>query len=321
MIVVDQNEDERVRAIARGRGLELVHAALRARSVACAQRGPRARRRRSGRVPRRRLRLPVGAPRARRERASRRRELDGLTGRAVDAEGRSSPSWKRRRCAADGRQPLEPRDLVHDLPPRARSSQRVGAFDERLGLGSAEPWSSGEEIDYLIRAVRCGARDRVRPVTGRVQTCRAPGRPAHRRPRRCEHRLPAAQAPLSRRVVARMLVRPLGGMLASLVRVRSLHGPRTSSRRLRGRVRGYRGREAREQLGVTVEPGLEREPLDGTRASGCRVARHGRRARASRASASSSALRRLVPLEAVRMGHADAGVVADELRRRRRSRG
>jgi hypothetical protein len=32
--------------------------------------------------------------------------------------------------------------------------ERVGAFDERLGL----PSSSGEEIDYLIRAVDGGAR-------------------------------------------------------------------------------------------------------------------------------------------------------------------
>ncbi len=35
---------------------------------------------------------------------------------------------------------------------------RVGGFDEQLGLGSGTAWSSGEEIDYLVRALRAGAR-------------------------------------------------------------------------------------------------------------------------------------------------------------------
>src|SRR4029078_4597421 len=34
----------------------------------------------------------------------------------------------------------------------------VGPFDERLGLGSGTPWSSGEELDYVLRAIRSGAR-------------------------------------------------------------------------------------------------------------------------------------------------------------------
>ena len=36
--------------------------------------------------------------------------------------------------------------------------ERVGAFDEQLGLGSGTPWSSSEEVDYLIRAAKLGAR-------------------------------------------------------------------------------------------------------------------------------------------------------------------
>ena len=35
---------------------------------------------------------------------------------------------------------------------------RVGPFDERLGLGSGTPWSSGEELDYVLRAIQSGAR-------------------------------------------------------------------------------------------------------------------------------------------------------------------
>jgi GT2 family glycosyltransferase len=33
---------------------------------------------------------------------------------------------------------------------------KIGSFDEELGLGARTPWQSGEETDYLIRAIRAG---------------------------------------------------------------------------------------------------------------------------------------------------------------------
>ena len=116
VIVVDQNEDERVAEIAHGRAFELVHT----RSVRGLSRA-----RNAGLVhvdadlvafPDDDCVYPSGLL----ERVAERfgdRGLDGLTGRAVDAEGRSSASWKSDAARSHGRQPLEPGDLVHDLPP------------------------------------------------------------------------------------------------------------------------------------------------------------------------------------------------------------
>ena len=36
--------------------------------------------------------------------------------------------------------------------------ERAGSFDERLGLGSDGPSSSGEETEYLVRALDAAAR-------------------------------------------------------------------------------------------------------------------------------------------------------------------
>ena len=83
--------------------------------------------------------------------------LDGVTGRAEDASGRSAASWSTQSTTlTDGN--LWNRAISFTIFLRRNAVERVGTFDERLGLGSSEAWSSGEEIDYLIRAVRGGAR-------------------------------------------------------------------------------------------------------------------------------------------------------------------
>ena len=164
---------------------------------------------------------------------------------------------------------------------------RVGDFDERLGLGSGEPWSSGEEIDYLIRAVRAGARIEYDPDARRAAR-RSPRRRAHRAPRRRERRLPAPQARLparGRRPDARCgpsaaLVLALVGLDLPRARYYARDAARTDRRLPR--------RQALEELRVTVEPRLEREPLDRAAPSRGRVRRVGRRARALTASASAS---------------------------------
>jgi glycosyltransferase involved in cell wall biosynthesis len=237
VIVVDQNEDERVTEIVHGRGLELVHA-----------RSPRglSRARNAGleHVEAELVAFPdddcVYPPGLLDRIAERFGDpgLDGLTGRGEDVDGRSSTSWKTDRATLTDDN-LWNRAISFTIFLRREVVQRVGAFDERLGLGSPDPWSSGEEIDYLIRAVRGGARVEYdpslvvrHPVRGddaRVGTRDGASVGYLLR----KHRYPA-------QVVARMLVRPVGGVLTSLTR---LDGSRARYHlaTLAGRVRGYRG--------------------------------------------------------------------------------
>ena len=83
--------------------------------------------------------------------------LDGLSGRPADRDGHMVGRWP------DRAQPITPETVWHTATShtiflRQDVVARVGAFDEALGLGSGTPWSSGEEIDYLVRALQVGAR-------------------------------------------------------------------------------------------------------------------------------------------------------------------
>jgi glycosyltransferase involved in cell wall biosynthesis len=148
--------------------------------------------------------------------------LDGVTGREP---------WWTAEAATLTRENLWNRAISFTIFLRRRVVERVGPFDESLGL----PGSSGEEIDYVIRALDAGARIEYDPTLV------------------VEH--PAKQADLGslgardgasigyilrkhrypRRVLARMLVRPAAGIVADPRRAR-FH-----LETLRGRVRGYRG--------------------------------------------------------------------------------
>jgi glycosyltransferase involved in cell wall biosynthesis len=168
--------------------------------------------------------------------------LDGVTGRTADAEGRSSGRWSTEAG------PLE-RDTVWNRANSASTFlrrelvERVGAFDEQLGLGSGSPWSSGEEIDYLVRALDSGARIEFDPslmVRHELRTL------TPEELRAIGLRDGASVGYILRkhgfraRVVARMLVRPVGGFIEALA-----HGDVARARfhaaTWRGRIAGLRG--------------------------------------------------------------------------------
>jgi GT2 family glycosyltransferase len=224
-IVVDQNADERVAEVLAGRGLELTHVRAplglsRARNVGL--------REVSGDVvgfPDDDCAYPPGLLDRLADRFAGDPGLDGLTGRAEDAEGRSSSSWKPDPAVltldnlwnrANAATTFLRRELVH----------RLGSFDERLGLGSGEPWSSGEETDYLVRALAAGGRIVYDPS---VVVLHGASMGYLLR----KHGYPP-------RTVARMLVRPVGGALLALARL-DVPRARYYAATLRGRIRGYRG--------------------------------------------------------------------------------
>ena len=175
-------------------------------------------------------------------RFAERPDLDGLTGRTTDAAGRSSGNWS-----------TEGGSLVRDtMWNRANSAstflrrevvERVGAFDEQLGLGSGTRWSSGEDTDYIVRALDAGARIEFDPSliilhelrTFTSEELRAVGL---RDGRSVGYILRKHRYSL--RVVARMLVRPVGGVVVSLVRG-DVARTRFHVATLRGRIAGLRG--------------------------------------------------------------------------------
>jgi glycosyltransferase involved in cell wall biosynthesis len=163
--------------------------------------------------------------------------LDGLTGRAADAAGHTSASWKPDPVRLTGLN-LWNRAISFTIFLRRHVVERVGRFDERLGLGSPEPWASGEEIDYLVRAIRAGARIEYDPSLVVVHDMAADEAAIGYRDGASvgyllrKHGYPA-------RTTARMLIRPVGGALVSIGR-----GDRERARyylaSLRGRLRGLR---------------------------------------------------------------------------------
>jgi len=164
--------------------------------------------------------------------------LDGVTGRAAAADGSSSPSWKRD-AAVLTRENLWNRAISFTIFLRRALVERVGPFDAQLGLGSETPWHSGEEIDYLVRALDAGARVEYDPALVVTHAVRENDVDQGARDGASigyllrKHRYPPG-------VLARMLVRPVAGVAVSLA-----HGDRERAAfhaaTLRGRLAGYRG--------------------------------------------------------------------------------
>jgi len=238
VVLVDQNDDRRVADVVAGRALEVVllpsrRGLSRARNVALERVSADL-----VAFPDDDCIYPPGLLTRLGERFAADSSLDGLTGRAADVSGHHAASWKKEaaRLTEDN---VWNRAISFSIFLRGRVVEQVGPFDERLGLGSDEPWGSGEEIDYLVRAVRSGARIEYDPTLVVQHDLRENDAPIGFRDGASvgyllrKHVYPA-------RTVGRMLVRPLGGALVAVARLDGA-GARYQVATLRGRLRGYFG--------------------------------------------------------------------------------
>jgi glycosyltransferase involved in cell wall biosynthesis len=238
VLVVDQNDDESVAEVVRGRTTHVLHlqsprGLSRARNAALEHL--------SADViafPDDDCVYPPGLLQRVAERFADDDMLDGLTGRAVDAAGRSGRSWNADAATLTDDN-LWNRAISYTIFLRRAIIERVGTFDEHLGLGSTEPWGSGEEIDYLVRAVRSGARIDYDPTLVVQHDIRVDDpRVGFRDGASVGYLLRKHAYPVT--TVGRMLIRAAGGTAVSLARLDRANA-RYRFATLRGRVRGYVG--------------------------------------------------------------------------------
>lgn len=242
VLVVDQNPDGRAEAALSGRAIELVRLTsppglARARNVALelVEADVVA-------FPDDDCRYPPTLLADVAERLEAIEALDGLSIPTQDANGRRDAGW--------GARPTRLRTAnVWNLVASAGLFLRrpllahVGRFDEQLGIGGPGPWCSSEETDYVIRALRDGARIAYDPTLAVEHPLTVASGPALIARGRSEgasvgyllrkHRYPP-------RTVGRMAIRPVGGVAVSLARL-DTDRARFHAVTLAGRVRGYLG--------------------------------------------------------------------------------
>jgi glycosyltransferase involved in cell wall biosynthesis len=242
VIVVDQNSDDRLAPVLAGHDLDILHLTAapglsRSRNAALDQ-----------------LTADVAtfpdddcayAPdllEAVARRFGRDPKLDGMSVPTADRDGRSDPGWPH---AAVGVTKTNVWNLVASAGIFLRRSvvDRVGRFDERLGLGVPESWSSGEETDYVIRALEAEARIEYDPtivVEHDLRTHDSRGLRAQGLREGASVGYLLRKHDYPPRTLGRMVVRPAGGVVLSLAK-RDPGKAGFHAATLEGRVRGYLG--------------------------------------------------------------------------------
>ncbi len=176
--------------------------------------------------------------------------LAALSGRPTAADGAIVGRWP----ATAG--PITPDNVwhranSHTIFLRRSLVEEVGAFDEALGLGSETAWSSGEEIDYLVRALGLGARIEYDPSLEIVHPVKEVSRDelvalGRRDGGSVGYILARNGYPAA--VVARMLVRPALGAIASAVLLDTTRA-RFHAATLAGRLAGLRAGRRQHDAG------------------------------------------------------------------------
>jgi glycosyltransferase involved in cell wall biosynthesis len=83
------------------------------------------------------------------------RELDGITGRFTDGDGKVEGRWLES-SALLNRYNVWRGAIEFSIFLRRRVVDTVGGFDETLGVGAGTVWGAAEGTDYLLRSLRLG---------------------------------------------------------------------------------------------------------------------------------------------------------------------
>lgn len=81
---------------------------------------------------------------------------DGVAGRAVDETGGDVGGRWLRGGGPITRSKIWRQAISYTIFLKRDLTEAVGGFDESLGVGAGTPWESGEETDYLLRAMDLG---------------------------------------------------------------------------------------------------------------------------------------------------------------------
>lgn len=179
--------------------------------------------------------------------------LSGLTGQCRDQDGRPiDPIRHRREVMVDMTNVWETHKMVN-LFLRRRVVEEVGGFDETLGQGAGTRMGSGEETDFLIRALQRGHRIRHVPdlVVGHPMIMKGHGDAdkVEAYGRGLGHLLRRHRFPLSK--LAGYLVRSLIGVVLGVITLRPAMA-RFHWRSFRGKLAGYRLPVPREHVRFAV---------------------------------------------------------------------
>lgn len=84
-------------------------------------------------------------------------DWDGVIGHTIDASGNATLPWN------DGAGALSPamswrRSVTYVYFLKRHAAAAVGGFDVTLGPGAGTPWGAGDDNDFMLRALKKGAR-------------------------------------------------------------------------------------------------------------------------------------------------------------------
>jgi GT2 family glycosyltransferase len=173
--------------------------------------------------------------------------VDGITGRSIDEQGNESAFRFSTSAGVVDRISVWQEAISYTIFLRRGVVDRVGGFDEELGVGAGTRFGSGEETDYVVRALAAGARVLYQPGLAVHHP-----HPELNIDSRIIQRAYSYGCGMGRVLTkhqypfwfkARAVVRPLGGGIVSLARL-NLPKAMLHWRRCVGRMSGMRNRPA-----------------------------------------------------------------------------